>query len=311
MSDPHDRYPIRKLRGSLEWIREHEGEPVLSQELRSRVPGFKVFRGIYRPAGLPYALWIRQTRRGVYADRDPVIHPDGSWTYLYSPESQLGKTDEDLATNQGLQACKRDRIPVGVFRQVPDLDGKTAYRVLGLGFVEDFDGQHFIIRGEPINETAEPLPKGVVPPFHAFEFSRSPVQEVVRKLRERRFTSMIRQLYHEKCSLCEIALRVHGRPIALEAAHVVPVNDHGVIGDVRNGVLLCSNHHAMFDSYAWTFDEDYRVIVTEEREFRESAAANHVLSSIGQRLPNLPESESNYPGKEAIHWRLEHFEKHQ
>ena len=289
MADPLARYPISRLRGSLEWIREHEGEPVLSKDIRSQVPGFKVLKGIYKPAGSPYALWVRQTRRGVYADKEPVIHPDGSWTYLYSPESQPGKPDEDLATNRSLQACKRDRVPVGIFRQVSDLDGRAAYRVQGLGFVEDFDGQYFVIRGEPINETVEPLPEGVVPPFQAFEFSPTPLEEVVRKVRERRFTSMIRQLYHEKCSLCEIALRIHGRPIALEAAHVVPVNHHGVLGDVRNGVLLCSNHHAMFDSYAWIFDEDYRVIVTEEREFRESAAANHVLNSMGRRLPNMPE----------------------
>lgn len=240
-----------------------------------------------------------------------MIHADGSWTYRYAPEIQPGIPDEELATNRSLQACKRDRVPVGVFRQAPDLDRKTTYRVQGLGFVEDYDGQHFTIRGEPINETAEPLPEGVVPPFHAFENSPTPVVAVVRKLREKRFVSVIRQLYHEKCSLCEIALRIHGRSIALEAAHVVPVRDHGVIGDVRNGVLLCSNHHAMFDSYAWTFDEDYRVIVSEEREFRQSAASNHVLGSIGRRLPNLPELQSNYPGAEAIQWRLEQFERHQ
>ena len=202
-----------------------------------------------------------------------------------------------------------DRIPVGVFRQIDDFEGRTAYRVHGLGFVESFDGTHFIIRGEPIVETSDPLPEGVVPPFQMLEFSPAPVQEVIRKMRERRFTSVIRELYHEKCSLCEIGFRLHGRVLALEAAHVVPVGSQGVIGDVRNGLLLCSNHHALFDSFAWTFDEDYRVLVTEDKEFKESAAANHVLSWLGRRLPNLPEEEVNYPAREAIQWRLDEFVK--
>jgi len=239
----------------------------------------------------------------------PEYFPDGSWTYRYSPESQEGKLDTNLATNRGLLQCMKDRVPIGVFRQEGDVSGRTMYRVLGLGYIEGFDGSHFTIRGEPINESSEPLGEGVIPPFKPFEFSPTPVETVVRKLRERRFSSIIRELYHEKCSLCEVGYRLHGRSLALEAAHVIPVGQAGITGDIRNGLLLCSNHHALFDAYAWTFDRDFRVRVTKDREFRASALANHVLGWESQRLPNLPTSKTNYPAPEAIEWRLSEFRK--
>lgn len=300
-----------RFRRPLEQIREWEGEIVLASQLQNEIPGFRAFKGIYKPAGSIHALWIRQTNRGIYPDKDPEFSPDGSWTYLYSPESQEGRPDENLATYKGLLQCMKDGIPIGVFRQTSDVSGRTAYRVLGLGSVERVIGRHFLIRGEPINETAEPLPEGVVAPFSPFELSPAPVEEVVRKLRERRFTSILRELYHERCSLCEVGYRMRGRILALEAAHVIPVKEKGIMSDVRNGVLLCSNHHALFDGFAWTFDRNFRVLVTEDRDFRESAMANHLLGWENKRLPNLPSSQKNYPASEAIEWRLSEFQERQ
>ena len=95
--------------------------------------------------------------------------------------------------------------------------------------------------------------------------------------------------YHERCSLCEVGYRVRGRPLGLEAAHIIPVREHGTSADVRNGLLLCANHHVLFDEFAWAPDEDLRVHVADDEQFRESAVANCVLDWEGKRLPNLPE----------------------
>lgn len=195
--------------------------------------------------------------------------------------------------------------------QADDREGRRTYRVLGLGYVEGFDGNHFVIRGEPINETTGPLAGGVIPAFQPFEFSPAPVAEALRMLREKRFTSVIRQLYHEKCSLCQVGYRFKGRAVGLEAAHVILVEDRGIVGDVRNGLLLCANHHALFDAFTWVFDQDYRVLVTRDRDFRDSALANHVLGWEGKGLPNLPSAEVNYPALEAVEWRLDQFQRRQ
>jgi len=122
-----------------------------------------------------------------------------------------------------------------------------------------------------------------------------------------RFGVAVRRAYKEKCSLCEVGYRVHGRIVGLEAAHIIPVENRGTSLDVRNGILLCRNHHILFDEYAWVPDEDLRVLVTADDEFRASAIANCILECEGRRLPNLPPKMDLLPAVEALKYRLNKF----
>jgi hypothetical protein len=309
--DPLATSQSARYRELLGTFRAWAGEVLTAQMLQAQVPGFKAQKGIYKPANSEYALWVRETAQGPYSDEAPEYAPDGSWTYRYSPEAHEGGTAKELYTNRGLRRCMEDRVPVGVFRQDTSIGGRTAYKGLGLAFVESFDGSHFLLRGEPIDETNPPIDPRVAAPFEAFERPGSPVEQVVRTMRERRFSSELREVYHQKCSLCSVGYRYRGRTIALEGAHLIPVESRGVIGDIRNGILLCRNHHALFDSYAWTLDEDLRVLLATDREFRSSALANHVLAFEGKRLPNLPESAANFPADDAVRWRLAEFNDQQ
>jgi len=72
-------------------------------------------------------------------------------------------------------------------------------------------------------------------------------------------------------------------------------------------MLLCSNHHLLFDEFAWTPDEDLRVRVVDDDDFRRSAEANCVLDWEGKRLPNLPERSQLHPAVEALKYRMEMF----
>lgn len=309
MPDPLERISDPKLKSQLNQIRSWDGDIRTVAELQGFVQGFQSQKGIYKPAGSEYALWVRQTARGVYPDKEPETYPDGSWTYRYSPEGREGKVDLELATNRGLLRCMEDDIPVGVFRQRPESGGRGGYEVLGLAYVSDFDGTHFVLRGEPIDWTALPTPQNIVPTFQPFEIEDTATSEITRVVRDQRFGVAVRRVYHEKCALCNVGYRLKGRSLALEAAHIIPVESRGRLSDLRNGVLLCRNHHALFDSYAWTIDEDLRVLVSNESDFRESAAANHVLKFESQRLTNLPDIRDDYPAQEALRWRLDAFAK--
>jgi hypothetical protein len=297
------------LRTQLLRIRDLLGQVVASSVLQEEVQGFGSQKGIYKPSGSKYALWVRQTLKGIYPDEELSVKPDGSWTYRYAPEGRGGRTDLALDTNQSLMRCKEDHVPIGVFRQVSDVDGKTAYEVLGLARVASFDGEYFVLHGEPIDVAGAPAVEQVVPTFHAFESDPATIGMVARLVRDQRFGVAVRRVYHAKCSLCNIGFRVGGQPTALDAAHIIPVQEGGILGDLRNGILLCKNHHALFDMNAWTMDEDLQVKVARDRTLRESALGNHVLSVEGRRLPNLPNDEDNFPAPEAIKWRLEQFEK--
>ncbi len=307
MGDPIDSVSDQRFRQQLLWLRTNYGTVVDRSRLGRLVQGFRSQKGIYKPTGSPYAMWVRQTLRGVYPDEEPHYFPDGSWTYRYSPEGREGQIDMTLDTNKALLRGMEDKIPVGVVRQVPNLAGGRVYEILGLAYVERFDGTHFVLRGESISWTELPVGERNPPPFRPFEEGPSRLAAQIRRLRDQRFGVAVRKAYHEKCSLCEVGYRVRGRVLGLQAAHIIPVEERGTSADIRNGMLLCSNHHILFDEFTWTPDEDLRVLVVDDDDFRRTAAANCVLDWEGKRLPNLPEFSQLQPAPEAIRYRLDRF----
>ena len=311
MTDPLEAISDNVLRTQLEELRELDGAILTSEQLRQTVPGFRGQKGIYKPRGSPYALWVRQTLRRVYPDKELVPSPDGSWMYDYSPEGRGGRPQMSLDTNRALLQCMTDRVPVGVIRQLPSVHGKRTYEVRGLGYVTEFDGMHFKIRGEPIDVADRPAITSGHKEFEPFDRTFTSLAPTLRRIRDARFKLAIRRIYHERCSLCNLGYHIGPTPLALEAAHLIPVNDDGTSKDVRNGLLLCSNHHTLFDSYAWTLDEDLRVHVTSDSAFRRSAKLNHVMQAEGNRILNLPDVLLDYPDPKAIRYRMDLFDRHQ
>lgn len=296
------------MSSALQKIRTMMGNWSLSSDLQEEIPGFRTQKGIYKPRDYDYALWIRQTLKGPYPDKEPRILPDGSWYYLYTPEADsTGETNLSLSTNRALINSMDDHVPVGVFIQRELPNTRSTYEVMGLAYVEQFDGKHFVMHGEPIDVEAEPLKIQTEYPFIAREEAETRITESMRVVRRKAFQIGVRKLYHEKCSLCELGYHFMGQPIGVEAAHVIPVSDKGTSKDLRNGILLCQNHHTLFDRNLWAFDEDFRVHVKEDPIFRRSAEKNHILKIEGLRLPNLPDNEFDMPAREAINYRLNQF----
>lgn len=311
MTDPLETIDNPTRREQLGLLRELDGSTESSAKLRQILPGFKGQKGIYKPRGSPYALWVRQTLRRAYPDKELVVEPDGSWVYDYSPEGRKGQPDMTLDTNRALLRCMDDGVPVGVIRQVGAGPVGRNYEIRGLGYVTAFDGTHFRIRGEPIDVSTRPLETPGRFEFEPFDATFPALAPTLRRVRDVRFKLAVRRVYHERCSLCNLGYRLGSNLLALEAAHVIPVENEGTSKDVRNGILLCSNHHTLFDSYAWTFDEDLRVRVTSDSAFRQSAGSNHVLRAEGRRLDNLPDLNEDLPDPLAIRYRQHLFERHQ
>ena len=309
MSDPLDAVQDDELRRQLLLLRANYFTVLDSDRLGEILKGFRSQKGIYKPSGSSHALWVRQTLRGTYPDQEPEYHADGSWIFRYSPEGRQGRPDMSLDTNRAMLQCRDDRIPVGVMRQVLSKGGRTSYEVMGLAYVEDYDGTHFLLHGERIEwETIPALGTATPEPFHPFEEELVRLTPELRIQRDQRFGTVVRKAYHERCSLCEVGYRVRGRVLGVEAAHIIPVGDRGNAADIRNGLLLCRNHHVLFDELAWTPDEDLRVLVADDDDFRRSAQANCVLDWEGKRLPNLPGRADLCPAAEALRFRLERFE---
>src|SRR5438034_1991890 len=207
MADPIDSVSDEEFRRQLLWLRRNYGTVVDSPRLRRLIRGVKSQKGISNPTGSPYAIWVRQTLRGVDPDEEPRYFADGSWTFRYSPEGRGGLADMNLDTIRALLRGMKDRVPVGVMRQQSDALGYRGYEILGLAFVEDFDGTHFVLRGESISWTELPMPQPDPMPLHRVEETPAKLAPQLRHLRDQRFMIAVRKAYHERCSLCEVGDR--------------------------------------------------------------------------------------------------------
>ena len=72
-----------------------------------------------------------------------------------------------------------------------------------------------------------------------------------RRVRNYLFRQKVLPAYHFKCAVCYHSIQLYDKYLALEAAHIKAIKYDGP-DMINNGLSLCSNHHALFDSGAFT-----------------------------------------------------------
>lgn len=208
-------------------------------------------KGIWKPAGVPYALSVVQTAKGVYPDEPPVFEAGGMWSYAYH---QQGSTAEDLRdpsrqfANAALFRNQLDGVPVGVV--VPDPGG---YRVLGLAQVERYDRGLFTLSGPVSIETPASRQPGSVTialvdfvpdtfdPNSQTDARQKTIAQVVRRQGQPHFRRTLLHAYEGRC-----AMSSYDAEPALEAAHIMPYRG-AQTNHPANGLLLRGDIHDLFD----------------------------------------------------------------
>ena len=125
----------------------------------------------------------------------------------------------------------------------------------------------------------------------SFEYSR-------RRLRDPAFGPAVLKAYGFRCAVCEFALRLHGKPVALEAAHIRWHQARGP-SQVRNGLALCALHHRLFDKGAFTLSCNLKVRVAK------SASGRGFDNSLGQfdsQLILRPANADDLPDPRFLRW---------
>jgi hypothetical protein len=210
-------------------------------------------KAIYKPKQSDYALSVRQNLGSPYADREPVVHPDGTWTYEYAPE----EGSDDLFTNAGLLACKADQVPVAVIRELPETPG--TYRVHGLALVVRRTPEYFILEGfgpaglldvpglaaeseEQLSRASDAADEaGDFDPASAEQARNKVIALIARRRGAKRFRNQLIKAYAGRCAITGCAdLDV------LEAAHIMPYRGDST-NHVQNGLLLRADVHTLFD----------------------------------------------------------------
>ena len=246
-------------RSALEWYRAHAGTEQSWPEplMLDGEPTFLATRakGIYKPGWLPYALSVRQSLGSSYADREPVVRPDHSWAYSYFQENPDPTARDEEFTNRALVSCWRDRVPVGVMRQVARKPA-ARYRVLGVALVAGWDGGYFFLEGfapdgyghdrgpgseiEMLSRAGDEASPSFDPSTVIDARTRT-VAAIICRRGQPEFRRRLLAAYGGRCAVtgCE-AVEV------LEAAHISPYRGPDT-NSVDNGLLLRADIHTLFD----------------------------------------------------------------
>jgi HNH endonuclease len=134
--------------------------------------------------------------------------------------------------------------------------------------------------------------------------------EVYQKVRNRGISQVIFRLalldaYRQRCAFCGLSLRD-----ALQAAHIIPWG--AATAEQRlsptNGLLLCSTHHALFDSGILSVSTDLKIACHQHRVrgHHWTDADQRAASDLGGQPVRLPQDARLWPSDAAIAYREAH-----
>ena len=274
-----------------------EERPLVADEVRE-IGCYNGARGIWRdknstsdltPSGNGVCVGI--SSRGKYEDE--ILEETGTYDYPSTKSSTYDQGDID-----SMRAAQELGLPVFLIRDTNAkgelVQGKgPKRRVDRIEFLEDdpISGNlvfTFSLGGRrdyqlPADEEGS-----------CFQARETTKKEVITKKRSQAAfrAAVVKRYGAKRCVLCDAPAEV------IEAAHIVPVSENGS-DDSGNGLLLCRNHHALFDMGKWCL---------EPTSLEVNPAKGHDLQSLGATRTNASHLRLA-PNKEALDWRWGEFQR--
>ena len=119
-----------------------------------------------------------------------------------------------------------------------------------------------------------------------------------RRRRDPAFARRVLEAYKQRCAICEFAIRLEDRPVALEAAHIKWHKARGP-DEVRNGLALCTLHHRLFDRGAFTLSTDRVILVARSVQ---GPGHDDALGRYEKHQAAAPTSTIDKPDPEFLGW---------
>jgi len=266
--------------------------------------------GIFKPKDSSYALCITSMLSSPYHDKI-YYNPDRTWWMHYSPKSG----GMDHAANVALVRCLSDHQPVLVAKQVSGKNHRdgSRYRLLGLGYVEDFNAATdlFRVRGmewaevstalglslsDELVETALRLES--LEAWTPFVAEDRAIYQVSRERRDAAFAGIVLDNYGNTCAVTGQRFYSANHTEA-DGAHIIGKSVQGT-DDPRNGVALAKSVHWAFDRGVFTISDQYEVVINPKA--RATSVANFPLLEMDRRRIQLPKDSYYWPHAEALTW---------
>ena len=106
--------------------------------------------------------------------------------------------------------------------------------------------------------------------------------------------------YRHTCALTGYRMTTLGMESIVDAAHIHEFRDSRN-NDPRNGIALSKNAHWQFDRGLWSLNDDYKVIVNEEKFVEEGVPGQRLADFEGRRI-FLPSDPKYWPEHSYISW---------
>jgi len=278
------------------------------------IPGIDMIHplieGIYKPKWSDHALSIASMKVSPYADKLTYL-PDGRWTIKYSAK----KGGPDIAVNQSLFNCMRNKEPVIVLDQLSRKTSKqgTRYRLMGLGLISSYDAGTDIFNIQHVDfKTLEQVSNGAdediiiqsalrsftLEEFNPFVSEQKAIYQVKSQKRNQAFKQVVLDQYDFKCAVTGVKYHSDNLTEA-QAAHIIPKGKNGT-DDPRNGITLSRTAHWSFDVGMFTISDQFEIVVHPKAKLG-SSNKFPILDMNGIQI-NLPDDESYYPHQEALEW---------
>ena len=149
-------------------------------------------------------------------------------------------------------------------------DGQTNKGAFGRSVRPISDEEFELILRSGFNNLIVGYDRSVEEPIAAAEeepavFDRPFIQRMVtRPFRDAAFSKQVKKAYNDTCAFTSIQIMNGGGRSEVQAAHIRPVDDRGP-DSVRNGIALSGTVHWMFDRGLISVDDDYSILVAEDR----------------------------------------------
>jgi putative restriction endonuclease len=235
-------------------------------------------KGIRRPKGWAHALSLRQTINSPYADAEPKIRLDGSWSYDYFQEGHDPADRDKHATNRGLLACIESGTPVAVLIQLR-AKPTALYTVLGLARVTGWTAGYFHLDGfntsgefgrtlsasqadfsyPPATATEPAVVAEGYSPIDASDARKKIDAQILARQGGRKFRDTALLNFDRRCAISDCQIDA-----VLEAAHIVPYRGPQTNG-ADNALLLRTDLHTLFDRQLLIIDPKTLRVTLDER----------------------------------------------
>ena len=242
-------------------------------------------QGIFKPRQLSDGpLTIMSTLASRYEDE--LLDDANTLNYDYAPPSREHE-------NAGLKRLMADHTPVILLKQVKPKP-RPEYMVVAPLYVDGFDDRR---RQFSLSTRADSV---VRPASEAElvvrEIRRAYGESTVRtRLHQAYFRREVLTAYRGRCSVCKLQTR----PL-LQGAHIIPDAATEGIAAVRNGLALCSLHHAAYDRDILRISPDYEICIEQDWIAPEDQFARTALTEFDKRRIVVPRDEANHPSRDFL-----------